>query len=167
MIGYDHVCSNVLIGSIFITSSNCAVTIDSELPSICYASAMISCSGNVYCSAKGVVQWLYPNSTVITTTDEAANVYGNYNIIVAASMLCISVCIVKQYSHTVFLPYFIYAVVDRSTLRFNNPRISDAGKYTCRLIFLNFIKETYTLTILGKLIILQNTLFKTCFLIYS
>ena len=95
---YDRVCSNVLIGSIFITSSNCKVTIKSELPSICYASSMTSCSGNVNCSANGAIQWLYPNSTVITTTDEAAKVYGNYNITVAACdiYICISICIVKQ-----------------------------------------------------------------------
>ena len=71
-------CSNVLIGTIFVTSSNGDVIIDSELPSICYASSTTSCSGNVYCSANGLVQWLYPNSTVITTTDETATVYSNY-----------------------------------------------------------------------------------------
>ena len=48
--------------------------------------------------------------------------------------------------------FHVYTVVDRNTLRFNNPRISHGGNYTCQLMYLNFIKETFTLTVLGTLI---------------
>lgn len=56
------------------------MTINSELPSVCYASSTTSCSGSLVCTGKGVVEWLDPNSTVITTTDSTARVYGNYFI---------------------------------------------------------------------------------------
>jgi len=45
-----------------------------------------------------------------------------------------------------------YAVVHHNILRFNNPRVSAAGTYTCQLILLPHIKAYYTLRIIGKLI---------------
>ena len=99
-----HVLSKCFLGCSVITSSNCDVVIHSELPSICYASSTTSCSGNLSCSTDYLFEWLYPNFTVITTTDETARVYGKHLLF---TISCLYLIILQLYN-LYYIPISLY-----------------------------------------------------------